>query len=263
MIDYSQYLTERDREVLSRAGFGGRVGFGQRPVIVVIDVSYSFCGVSREPILKSIETYHNSCGEEAWDGVAAIARLIEAGRAKRIPVIYTTGYSEPIAGTFGLGRWTDKVPAEAEDIDAQANEIVAEIAPREHDIVIEKTMPSAFFGTNLASYLVNLMSDTIVVCGTTTSGCVRATVVDGFSHNYRVNVVEEGTFDRSQASHAINLFDMDMKYADVVELEDAIDYIGALPPGLYDEQMPILSPSASWDRTPPCPPAARNTEPAL
>lgn len=241
MIDYDQFLSERDRLVFGRSGHGKRVGFGARPVIVVIDVNYAFCGESRAPILESIETYHNSCGEEAWDGIAAIERLIAAGRSRRIPIIYTTGYDRPIAGSFGLGRWNDKVPAEADDINPRANEIVAPIAPQPHDIVIEKTMPSAFFATNLPSYLVYLGADTVLTCGTTTSGCVRATVVDGFSNNYRMIVVEEGTFDRGQASHAINLWDMDMKYADVTPLDETLAYVESLEEGLFDTHMPILA----------------------
>jgi maleamate amidohydrolase len=241
MIDYRTYLTERDEEVFGRAGYGSRMGFGARPAIVVVDVIYAFCGEEPEPILGSIEKYHNSCGEEAWAGIAAIARLLKAGRERRVPIIYTTGCSTPVAGTFGLGRWIDKVPAEAEDVGGRANEIVAAIGPRAHDIVIEKTWPSAFFGTNLASYLINLAADTLLVCGTTTSGCVRATVVDAFSYGFRTMVVEEGTFDRGQASHAINLFDMDMKYADVVSLQETVDYVGSLEPGLFDERMPVLA----------------------
>lgn len=240
MIHYDQFLTDRDREVFGQAGYGGRVGFGQRPVILVIDVNYGFCGETREPILESIQTYHNSCGEEAWEAVAAIARVIEVARAKRIPVVYTTGISEPIAGTFGLGRWTDKVPAEADDVNQRANEIVADIAPQSNDIVLEKIMPSTFFGTNFDSFLVNLAADTIVVCGTTTSGCVRATVVDGFSRSYRMILPEEAVFDRGQASHAINMFDMDMKYADVVPVDNVIEQLRSLESGLFDKQMPTL-----------------------
>src|SRR6185437_14868867 len=137
--------------------------------------------------------------------------------------------------------WNDKVPGEADDINERANEIVEQIAPHEHDIVIEKTMPSAFFATNLASYLVYLGADTLLVCGTTTSGCVRASVVDGFSRNYRMIVVEEGTFDRGEASHAINLFDMDMKYADVEPLEAALSYLQSLEDGVFDDVMPVLA----------------------
>jgi maleamate amidohydrolase len=245
MIDYDKFLSERDKVVFAKSGHGKRVGFGKRPVILVIDVNYAFCGETPAPILESIETYHNSCGEEAWAGVAAIEQLLAAGRAKRLPVIYTTGFDQPIAGRFGLGRWNDKVPADASDISERANQIVPPIVPRPHDIVISKTMPSAFFATNLASYLVYLAADTILVCGTTTSGCVRASVVDGFSHNYRMVVVEEGTFDRGQVSHVINLFDMDMKYADVEPLDSVLSYIDSLEPSLFDKEMPILAEQAT------------------
>jgi maleamate amidohydrolase len=241
MIDYQPFLTERDQQVFGKAGYGHRMGFGSRPVVVVVDVIYAFCGEAPAPILESIETYHNSCGEEAWDGVAAIERLLGAARERRLPIIYTTGCNRPVAGSFGLGRWIDKVPAETEDVGGRANEIVAPIAPRGDDIVIEKTWPSAFFGTNLTSYLVNLAADTLLVCGTTTSGCVRATVVDAFSYGFRTMVVEDGTFDRGQASHAINLFDMDMKYADVVDLEETLTYIESLEAGLFDQRMPVLA----------------------
>jgi nicotinamidase-related amidase len=240
MRGWDRFLTERDKELFPKTGYGGRVGFGARPVVLVIDVSYGFCGEAPEPILEAVETYHNSCGEEAWEGLDAIERLLAAARTKRVPVLYTTGYDYPIAGDFGLGRWADKCPAEADDQNERANEIVEKIAPHPHDVVIAKTMPSAFFGTNLASYLTKLQADSVIVCGTATSGCVRATVIDGFSYTYKMIVVEEATFDRGQASHWINLFDMDMKYADVVGIDPAVEALSSLSPGLFDEQMPVL-----------------------
>jgi nicotinamidase-related amidase len=123
---------------------------------------------------------------------------------------------------------------------ADGNTIIAPIAPRPEDIVIEKGKPSVFFGTLLSSYLVDLQADSIIACGTTTSGCVRATVIDGFSLNFRMSVVEECTFDRGQASHAINLFDMHQKYADVVPLAETLEFLRQLPRGLFDARMPIL-----------------------
>lgn len=134
----------------------------------------------------------------------------------------------------------DKNPRHAED-DTHANEIVAEIAPRPGDIIIEKNKPSVFFGTLLASYLVDLHADSLIVCGTTTSGCVRATVVDAFSYNYKVTVVTEATFDRGEASHWVNLFDMDHKYADVTPLSEVLGQLSRLDTGLFDSQMPSLS----------------------
>jgi nicotinamidase-related amidase len=100
--------------------------------------------------------------------------------------------------------------------------------------VIKKQKPSGFFGTNLASYLTLLGCDSVIVVGTTTSGCVRTTVVDAFSLNYRVTLAEEGCFDRSEASHAVSLCDMHAKYADVVSTAEILSYIDRLPANLFD-----------------------------
>jgi maleamate amidohydrolase len=116
----------------------------------------------------------------------------------------------------------------------RGNNIVKEIAPLAHEFVIEKLKPSAFYGTPLLGYLIDLGVDTLLVCGTTTSGCVRATVLDAFNHNYHISIVEECTFDRFESSHAINLFDMNAKYADVIGVDEATDYMRGIPRGLYD-----------------------------
>jgi maleamate amidohydrolase len=114
------------------------------------------------------------------------------------------------------------------------NEIMPQIAPGARDIVVPKQKPSGFHGTNLLSYLTMLGCDSVIVCGTTTSGCVRGTVIDSFSYNFRTAVIEDGCFDRSQASHAINLFDMHAKYADVVTSEEVIVFLKSLPANKYD-----------------------------
>jgi nicotinamidase-related amidase len=114
------------------------------------------------------------------------------------------------------------------------NEIVTAIAPAPQDIVVLKQKPSGFFGTNMTSYLTLLGCDSLIVTGTTTSGCVRATVLDAFSLNYRIALAEEGCFDRSQASHAINLCDMNAKYADVVKTSEILAYLETLPIGMFD-----------------------------
>ena len=100
--------------------------------------------------------------------------------------------------------------------------------------MIKKQKPSGFFGTNLASYLTLLGCDSVIIVGTTTSGCVRATVVDAFSLNYRVILAEEGCFDRSEASHAVSLCDMHAKYADVVSTAEILSYFDRLPADLFD-----------------------------
>jgi maleamate amidohydrolase len=232
---WNQFLTERDKQVFAASGYGARQGFGKRPAILVIDVSYAFCGDKPEPILESIKTWRTSCGAESWDAVKAIKRLVTAGRAKGIPVIYTTGTGRDDKWDSGSWSWKKNTPVGARRTPehADGNEIVAEIAPAPQDIVIHKLKPSGFAGTPLQSFLTLLGADSLIVTGTTTSGCVRASVVDAFADNYRVSIVEEGCFDRSQASHAISLCDMNAKYADVVKLEEALAFIQTLKSGMF------------------------------
>lgn len=234
---WHKFLTERDKQVFAASGYNARQGFGKRPVLLVVDVSYNFCGDKPEPILESIKRWRNSCGEEAWKGVDAIKTLLAAGRAKGIPVIYTTGVRRPDNWDAGAWAWKshrshERVTASGTHADGDA--IVADIAPQPRDIVIYKQKPSAFHGTPLASYLTLLGADSLIVAGTSTSGCVRATVVDAFSANYRVTVVEEGCFDRSEASHAMTLCDMHAKYADVSKLDEVTAFLGAFPPDQFD-----------------------------
>ena len=235
---WDKFLTEEDKAVFAASGYGAPGGFGKRPAILVIDVSYNFCGDRPEPILESIKRWPNSCGDRAWLGVAAIRRLIEAARIKGLPIIYTTNAYRPDRWDLGIFRsknarvqeWSSGTAATNLDGDA----IVAEIAPGPSDILVLKQMPSAFHGTRLQSYLTFLNCDSVIVTGTTTSGCVRASVIDAFSQNFRVIVAEECCFDRSHASHAINLCDMNAKYADVISTAEVISYVETLPAGLFE-----------------------------
>ena len=232
---WTKFLTPRDRAVFAAAGFGAQVGFGRRPALLIVDVTFAFCGDKPEPILESIKRWPLSCGEEAWTGIAHIKGLAEAARAKSVPVIYTTGTSR--SDNWDSAAWARK-NARHEDRQGQGtldpNHIIDAIAPRPGDIVVTKPKPSGFFATPLQGYLTMLGCDSLLITGTTTSGCVRATVVDAFSGNYRVAVVEQGCFDRSQASHALALCDMHAKYADVVDLADAHAHLDGLPAGLFD-----------------------------
>lgn len=235
---WDRFLTPRDREVFAAAGYGARQGFGARPALLVVDVNYFFCGERPEPILESIKRWRNSCGEDAWTAINVIRRLVDAARGKGVPVIYTTGSPRP--DQWNRGSWAWKNSRNSEDRDAgrdlalDGNTIVPEVAPAPQDIVVLKEKPSGFFGTPLLSYLVLLGCDSIIITGTTTSGCVRATVLDAFSSNYRCTVVEDGCFDRSQASHAINLCDMHAKYADVVPSGEVLDFLARYPAGRFE-----------------------------
>ena len=234
---WNAFLTERDKAVFSAAGYGARGGFGKRPALLVIDVSYAFTGdTPGEPILDSIKRWRNSCGAESWVAIGHIKKLIDKAHQKQLPVIYTTGVRRP--DLWDSGGWARKNTRSSEAPKTASNrngyDIVDEIAPTAKDLVITKQKPSGFFGTPMTGYLTQLQCDSVIVTGTTTSGCVRATVVDAFSYNYRVAMVEEGCFDRSQASHAMTLCDLGAKYADIVKTDEVLSYFDTLDTGLFE-----------------------------
>ncbi|NQV56031.1 MAG: isochorismatase family protein [Rhodospirillales bacterium] len=239
---WNKFLTERDKEVFASAGYGARAGFGKKPALIVIDVNYNFCGDTREPILESIKKYRNSCGEDAWDALPKIRKLIDAARDKGMPVIYSTGHGREDGWDRGGWAWKnsrqgeDRSPPEVRSSNRDGNDIMDEIAPGPKDIVVKKQKPSVFYGTSLMGYLNDLGADSLIVTGTTTSGCVRATVIDAFSLNLPVTIAEDGCFDRSEASHAINLCDMNAKYADVIGSDEVLEFINGL--GETDYNLP-------------------------
>jgi len=244
---WNKYLTDRDKRVFEASGYGARQGWGKRPALVIIDATYAFCGDKREPILDSIRRWPHSCGEEAWDGIDAIGKLIAACRSKGLPVIYTAGTRRPDNWDSGSWNWKNSRNGETPKTiktNRDGNDIVDEIAPGPRDLVVLKLKPSGFAGTPMTSFLTMLGCDSILLTGTTTSGCVRATAIDAFTLNYRVAVIEEACFDRSQASHAINLCDMHAKYADVVSLNETLAFIQALPDDLFELPSGVGSGSA-------------------
>ena len=218
-------IPDKDRGVYELAGFANRVGFGKRPAVLVIDLQYRTAGDHPAPIEEAITTmYPTACGEPAWEAVGHVARLLEAAREKDVPIIYpyVAPKREVDAGRFG------QINPLVTSIPERGYQFIDEIAPREGDVLLPKRHASAFFGTALASYLVDFGADTVLVTGATTGGCVRATVADAFSYNFHTIVVEECVFDRIRISHDISLFDMDAKYADVVPVETAITYLRSL-----------------------------------
>ena len=177
------------------------------------------------PSWEAIKEFPTSCGEVAWDAVGNIAKLLTVFRANGWPVLYP--YVSPKQG-FDAGRLSDKVPS-IMGVASRGYDFVDPIAPHDSDILLPKKHPSAFFGTPLASYLINVQADTLVVTGCSTSGCVRGTVVDGFAYNFRAIVPQDAVYDRSQVSHAVNLFDMAEKYADVMTTDDVIKQLETIP----------------------------------
>ena len=235
---WDEFLTDQDRSVFKASGYGSLAGFGKKPAVLIIDVNYNFLGDKPEPIINSIKKWPNSCGEIGWKALKPISKIILESRKKKLPLIYTTGEFRQDKWDRGSWAWknnrTSKSEKKLHENKINGNKIIPIIEPKPTDIIVKKLKPSAFFGTNLQSFLTLLHVDSLIILGTTTSGCVRATVLDAFSTNYRVIVVEDGCFDRSESSHAINLCDMHAKYADVIHSNTVIKYIQSLNNKLFE-----------------------------
>jgi maleamate amidohydrolase len=191
---------------------------GTRPAIVVVDMTLAF-------VDSAYPTGHSETG---WPAVAAVRRLLDVGRDLGIPIYFTKANVDPhhVNRPQEAGRWKVQAAAAQPAGLPPGDVIVDDLTPRENEIVIHKgQMPSGFFGTPLASYLLRDGVDTVIVTGMTTSGCVRATAVDAFQYNLNVVLPHECSADRSQISHRVNLFDLHMKYADVVSLDETIEYL--------------------------------------
>lgn len=226
MNPWDGVVTEEEREIYRAAGFGKPSGMGSRPALLIIDVQYRTVGTTPAPFREAVKEFPTACGQVGWDAVHNIERVLALFRERGWPVLYPY---VSMKESFDAGRLAEKVPA-LMTVAAKGYEFVREVAPREGDILLPKKHPSAFFGTPLASYLVDLQADTLVVTGCTTSGCVRGTVVDGFAYNFKVAIPHECVYDRGPTAHAVNLFDMSEKYADVMTTEVCLAALRDLAP---------------------------------
>lgn len=218
---WKSVVPERDRLILERADFGGRQPWGRSPALLIVDVVRSFTGSKPQDVLQAIGEYNTSCGTSAWDTLPRMREVLDAARAAGIPVVYTKGDAEYKVQCGGSVKNED--PARTRRV--HSTPIADEIAPRDGEFVISKTKASAFFQTPLAVYLVRHGIDSLIVMGTATSGCVRASVVDGFSHGYPTFVVSDGCFDRSQFFHDVTLYDLSTKYATIVTVAETTGYL--------------------------------------
>jgi maleamate amidohydrolase len=225
MRPWTGIVTEEEERRYRAAGFGGAGRIGQRPGLLIIDVQYRTVGTERRPYWEAIEEYPTSCGEDGWRAVDNIRPLLAAFRERGLPVLYP--HVAPKNADTDAGRLAEKIPS-IMGIDAAGYRFVEEVAPRQGDVLLPKKHPSAFFGTPLVSHLIDVGVDTLFVTGCTTSGCVRSTVSDAFSYNFNVLVPEECVYDRSQTSHAVNLWDMNAKYADVMPVARAMERLSAV-----------------------------------
>jgi nicotinamidase-related amidase len=225
MKPWDGLIPEEEQKAYAAAGFGRPSGLGQRPALLIIDVQYRTVGTRPMPFWEAIKEFPTSCGEVGWQAVRRIERLLALFRARGWPVLYPHVAPKE---SFDAGRLAEKVPA-LMTVARSGYDFVEEIRPQGRDILLPKKHPSAFFGTPLASYLIDLRADTLVVTGCTTSGCVRGSVVDAFAYNFKVVVPQDAVYDRSRVSHAVNLFDMAAKYADVMDTEECLNALHGLP----------------------------------
>ncbi len=221
---WQDFLTDRDKEHDKLWGKKELTGFGSTPALVMIDMYYSVVGLKREPIFESMKLWPGSMGLDGWAAVDKTAILLATARQSGIPVIHVKGLHTGV-NSWGRRKPGKPNPLMTPEIAQRGTEIVDEVKPLPGELVIEKAAPSAFYGTPLMFQLNALGVDTLIICGESTSGCVRASVVDGAAYRFKIGVVEECVYDRTQASHYLNLYDMHNKYADVVTMEYAKSYL--------------------------------------
>jgi maleamate amidohydrolase len=195
-----------------KSGIGARVGFGSRPAILVVDFTNGFTDPA------------SPLGSDLTAQVLATFKLLQAARRKSAPVIFSTvSYSENLREG---GIFLQKVPSLSMLRDGSAwVEIDARLKRRAEEMLLVKRFASCFFGTSLASYLTSLGVDTLILAGATTSGCIRATAVDGMQNGFRVIVPSDCVGDRASGPHEANLLDIDSKYGDVVSLKRVLSFL--------------------------------------
>ena len=219
-----RFLTPRDKEVFKKSNYGGKLVFGPRAALIVVDFTYEFLGFEREPILDAIRKIPTACGSGAWEALDSTRRILSHARTAGALVVYTK-FDRTVVGPFAKKKRSLPVVSSP---DAEIYSIAKEIAPQPGDEVIAKLAPSAFFGTNLAYLLISQGIDTVLITGGTISGCVRATATDAFSYGYQVAVVQDAVYDRGEASGEMSLFDLNAKYADIIDEGTAISYFDSV-----------------------------------
>ena len=208
MALWDDVLNEEDKKMFLKAKMGGTRGIGKVPALLIVDMTYGYTD----------SRFRLGHSETGYPAVQATSRLLQKARARKLPIFYTKPYSE--SHKSGIGFWKG-----GEEKSEEENTIVEQIAPMKNEVVLQKRRPSAFFGTNLVDMLIYHGVDSLIITVLTTSGCVRASVVDAFSYNYKVVVPEECVGDRSQISHKVSLMDIHMKYGDVLKLAEVIQWM--------------------------------------
>ena len=213
-----------DAEALAASSkYARETKIGENPALLLVDLyNFVYDGGNR-PLREIQDDYPGTCGEFAWVAIEPTKRLIAAARAAQIPLIYLTRRT-----TTGIASTTRGFPKARGALRADAYDIRADFAPQPGDTLIYKERASGFYGTPMIAYLNKLRVRSLIMCGESTSGCLRNTVQDAFMNGYHVTIAEECAFDRNQLSHKVNLFDMHHKYADVMHTEEIVQTLGRM-----------------------------------
>ena len=195
---------------------------GERPALLAIDLYNLVYEGGPKPVHEAVKEQKSSCGIYAYEAIGPIQELLNLARSKKIPIIYTTTETRKEAKPGSVHATARNI----QKIDPEAYQIYKEFKPQPGDLIIFKERASAFFGTPLVAHLTRMGIGSLMVCGETTSGCVRASAVDAYSYGYHTTLVEECCFDRSILSHKVNLFDLHHKYADVMHLDEVKKELG-------------------------------------
>jgi len=224
MASWEDYLSDEDRANVARGKWAQRGGFGVRPALIIIDAQNYMVG---EMGVDDPEKYPLSCGEVGWTAVECIKQLLDVARAVKVPVFYTRFAIDPkVDDAGGFHRKLGTPVSEYSYIeDTHGSRIVDILAPRPDELVLTKKKSSAFFGTPLHAYLIDRSIDTLIIVGGATCNCVRATVSDSASYNFRTIVPEEAVFDRIPVSHHITLFDINRFLGDVMPTDEVVAYL--------------------------------------
>lgn len=214
---WENLLDEEDRAVIENGGYGKPRGLGERPALLIIDCQQRYIGLDA-PIAEQQSVWPGGGGAGAWQAVREIARLADVARANSVPVIHSRNVA-------GAGGRFDVFGAKLQRDPAAGNEIVEPLTPRSEDIVIDKGTASIFWGTPLDTYLVSMKVDSLILTGVSTSGCVRASLVDGVARGYSTTLVSDATADRIKLSYTATLLDVWMKYGNVVTAAEASDLL--------------------------------------
>jgi maleamate amidohydrolase len=196
---------------------------GPAPALLAVDLyELSYQGGALPPA-ELAKTYPNSCGQYAFAAIEPTKRLFAAARAAGLPIFYSTADTRAESKPQKIRSTKRRTVS-----DPALYAIRADFRPQPQDVVITKQRASVFFGTPLTAHLTQLGVQTLIICGESTSGCVRATVVDAYSLGFHVVLVEECCFDRFILSHKVNLFDLHHKYADVMHVDEVVAHLEAL-----------------------------------